>query len=165
VGWRLEESPGRRLLPERLTAYGVAGPAVGRLLRYGAVEIAGRRVSLEQVSVPRAGQRFAFVMDTRRCEAAEELAEGVDLLVCEATFLDRDADLARRFGHLTAAQAAGLARDAGARRLVLTHFSQRYGAEERPFLDEARAIFGDVVVARDLLRVPVPARRAGQRDG
>jgi ribonuclease Z len=165
VGWRLEESPGRRLLPERLTAYGVAGPAVGRLLREGAVEIAGRRVTLEQVSVSRAGQRFAFVMDTRRCEAADALAEGVDLLVCEATFLDRDADLARRFGHLTAAQAAGLARDADARRLVLTHFSQRYGADERPFLDEARAIFGDVVAARDLLRVPVPARRAGHRDG
>jgi ribonuclease Z len=78
--------------------------------------------------------------------------------VSEATFSSDDADLARRYRHLTAADAARVARDAGARRLVLTHFSQRY-PDSRVLADEAAVIFPDVVAAEDLLRVPVPARR------
>jgi ribonuclease Z len=101
---------------------------------------------------------FAFVMDTRMCAAAVELARGADLLVCESTFLERDAHLAEAYGHLTAAQAARIAAVAGARRLVLTHFSQRYGDDTEPFLREAEAVFGDVVAVRDLDRVAVPPR-------
>jgi ribonuclease Z len=158
LGWRLEEPDGRRMLPERLEALGVMGPDVGRLQREGTVMTAdGRRVALEEASEHRPGQRFAFVMDTRLCDAAFELAQGVDLLVCESTFLSQDAALAREYGHLTAAEAGRIAAEAGARRLVLTHFSQRY-PDETPFLEEAAAVFPDAVVARDLLRVPVPRR-------
>jgi ribonuclease Z len=78
--------------------------------------------------------------------------------VCEATFLSGDEQLAHEYGHLTAAQAARIAAEAGARQLVLTHFSQRYGDDAAPFLSEARAVFDDVVAARDLDRVAVPAR-------
>jgi ribonuclease Z len=109
------------------------------------------------MSEPRRGQVFAFVMDTRLCDAAFALADGADLVVCESTFLERDADLAAAYGHLTAAQAAGVAKAAGARRLVLSHFSQRY-PDAAAYADEAGEIFPDVVVARDLDRVPVPPR-------
>lgn len=158
LGWRLEEPDGRRMLPERLETLGVSGPAVGRLQREGMIEVGGRRVRLEDVSVERPGQKFAFVMDTRLCDAAFELAAGVDLLICEATFLTRDERLAKEYGHLTAAQAARIAAEAGARRLVLTHFSQRY-PDERAFLAEARPVFPSTVAARDLQRIPVPPRR------
>ena len=158
LGWRLEEPDGRRMLPDRLAARGVAGPDVGVLLRDGRVEVEGRAVALAEVSEPRRGQVFSFVMDTRRCDAALSLAAGADLLVCEATYLDRDAALADEHAHLTAHQAATIAREAGARRLVLTHFSQRY-PELDEHLAEARAVVDDVVVARDLERVPVPRRR------
>ena len=70
----------------------------------------------------RRGQRFAFVMDTRLCDGVYALAEGCDMLVIESTFLDEDVQLAADHGHLTAGQAAGSARDAGVRHLVLTHF-------------------------------------------
>ena len=109
------------------------------------------------MSVARPGQTFGFVMDTRLCDAAVSLAAGVDLLVCESTFLSDDQDLATAYGHMTASQAAWLARESGARRLVLTHFSQRYTDDAR-FLAEAGEIFPDVVVARDLDVVAVPAR-------
>jgi ribonuclease Z len=158
LGWRLEEPDGRRMLPERLEALGVRGPAIAHLQREGSLMVGGRRVSLEETSVHRPGQRVAFIMDTRLCDAAFELAAGVDLLICESTFLSADEHLADEYGHLTAAQAARIAAGSGARRLVLTHFSQRY-PDESVFLAEARPIFPDTVAARDLMRIPVPPRR------
>ena len=158
VGWRVEEPDGIRLLPERLDALGVRGPAVGRLIADGTVTVAGRRVVIDEVSAPRRGQSMAFVMDTRWCDAALELADGVDLLVCESTFLSAEADLADMSGHLTAAQAARLAATGGVGRLVLTHFSQRH-PDERAFLDEATPIFAATTAARDLDVIALPPRR------
>ena len=157
-GWRLQEPDGRRMLPDELAARGIAGPDVGRIQREGSLVVGDRRVDLAEVSEPRPGQSFAFVMDTRRCESAVELARDADLLVCESTFLAGEQDLASSYGHLTAADAARIAQDATARSLVLTHFSQRH-SDETVFADEARAVFPDVHAARDLDRVAVPRRR------
>ncbi len=157
-GWRVVEPDGRRMLPDRLEAVGITGPDVGRLQLEGSLLTSdGRVVTLEAMSEHRRGQVFAFVMDTRPCDGAVALAEGADLLVCESTFLECDADLATAYGHLTAAQAARLAIEAGARQLVLTHFSQRY-PDDAAFAAEAGEIFPEVVVVRDLDRVPVPPR-------
>lgn len=155
-GYRLVEPDGRRMLPDRLAAHGITGPDVGRLQREGSL----RGVPLEAVSEVRRGQRFAFVMDTRLCDGVFALAEGCDLLVIESTFLDADAALAEEFGHLTAGQAGRVARDAGVRHLVLTHFSQRY-IDPGEFERQARAagFDGELTVARDLQRVAVPKRR------
>ncbi|OQR61317.1 ribonuclease Z [Streptomyces maremycinicus] len=164
-GYRIVEPDGRRMLPERLAAHGIKGPDVGRIQREGSVD----GVALDEVSEVRRGQRFAFVMDTRLCEGVHALADGADLLVIESTFLDEDERLATDHGHLTAGQAARVARDAGVRHLVLTHFSQRYsepGGTSRTesggeFERQARAagFEGELTVAHDLLRVPVPKRR------
>ena len=156
-GFRMEEADSRRMLPERLEQAGVRGPQIGQLIRDGQITIDGKTVELVDVSVDKPGQSAAFIMDTRMCENALELARGVDLLICESTFLARDADKAHAHGHLTAAQAATIARDAGARMLVLTHFSQRYPATQA-FLDEAAPIFADVIAARDADVIPVPPR-------
>ena len=160
LGWRLEEPQRRHLLPERLAQLGLAGPAVGELQRTGSATVDGHRIDIEDVSELRPGQSFAFVMDTAYCDEAVELARGVDLLVCEATFLDADAHLAAKYKHLTAGEAGRLASQAGARRLVLSHFSQRYGDPEQ-FRREAGAHFDDVVVASDLQRIGVPDRLPG----
>jgi ribonuclease Z len=158
-GYRLVEPDGRRMLPEALARLGIAGPAVGQLQRDGVLRDGDRVVRLDEVSVPRPGQKFAFVMDTRLCDGVYALAEGVDMLVIESTFLHDDAPLADAYGHLTAAQAATVARESGVRRLVLTHFSARY-PDARRFRDEAAAVFdGDVVVAEELARIPLPPRR------
>ncbi|RKR90255.1 RNAse Z [Micromonospora pisi] len=155
-GYQLVEPDGRRMLPERLAAYGIAGRAIGELIRAGHLDLDGRRVSLAEVSEERRGQRFAFVMDTGLCDAVYALAEAADLLVIESTFLTEDAALAAEAGHLTAAQAARVATESGVRRLVLTHFSQRYPDPAR-FAAEAREHFtGDLVIAEDLGRVRVP---------
>ncbi|MFJ2261325.1 ribonuclease Z [Streptomyces sp. NPDC087844] len=155
-GYRLVEPDGRRMLGDRLAAHGIKGPDVGRIQREGVLG----DVLLGDVSEVRRGQRFAFVMDTRLCDGVYALAEGCDLLVIESTFLDEDVRLAVDHGHLTAGQAATVARDAGVRHLVLTHFSQRY-SDPGEFERQARAagFEGELTVAHDLLRVPVPKRR------
>lgn len=162
VGYRLVEPDGRRMLPAELAARGIAGSDVGRLRQAGRLAVGGGVVTVEEVSVPRLGQRFAFVMDTRLCDAAFELADGADMLVCESTFADADAGLARDYGHLTARQAGQIAAAAGARLLVLTHFSQRYETwPPQRLRDEAAAAFsGEIVLAADLDRIPVPSRAA-----
>jgi ribonuclease Z len=161
VGYRLVEPDGRRMLPDQLAAAGVAAPDIGRLQREGRLSVAGRTVTVEQVSERRRGQRFAFIMDTRLCDAAFALAEQADMLVCESTFADTEAALARDYGHLTARQAGRIAAESGARLLILTHFSQRYetAGTERLAAEAAAAFGGEVVLADDLDRIPVPARR------
>ncbi|MFD6227725.1 ribonuclease Z [Streptomyces sp. NPDC060232] len=154
-GYRITEPDGRRMVPEQLARHGIKGPDVGRIQREGRLG----EVALEDVSEPRPGQRFAFVMDTRLCPGVDELAEGCDMLVIESTFLDEDERLATDHGHLTAGQAALVARDAGVRHLVLTHFSQRY-TDPAEFERQARAagFEGELTVAADLMRVPLPKR-------
>jgi ribonuclease Z len=150
-GYRVVEHDGRRMLPERLREHGIAGPDVAVLQRDG--ELGG--VRLEDVSEPRRGQRFAFVMDTRLCDGVMRLAEGADVLVIESTYLTEDEGLAVAHGHLTAGQAARVAAECGVGTLVLTHFSQRYDDPSR-FRREAEAFFdGEVVVAEDLTRVRI----------
>jgi ribonuclease Z len=166
-GYRLVEPDGRRMLPDLLAARGIGGPDVGRLQREGELRTRDGLVTLAQVSEPRTGQRFAFIMDTRLCDAAFELADRADMLVCESTFADAEAALARDYGHLTAGQAGRIAAESGARLLVLTHFSQRYGPGDGELLarQAAAAFGGQVVAASDLDRIPVPRREVTGREG
>jgi ribonuclease Z len=76
-----------------------------------------------------------------------ESCHEADALVIEATYLSKEAELARNFAHLTASQAAQLAQDTGAKNLILTHISRRY--RERDVLTEAQKIFPNTQVARD----------------
>jgi ribonuclease Z len=157
LGWRLEEQAGRTMDRGALEQAGIHGPAVGELIEQGSLTTPRGTFHLEEMSHPRPGQSFAFVMDTRYCAAAVELASGVDLLVCESTFLSGDEELASTYGHLTARQAAEVAREAGARQLLLTHFSQRY-PDESEFAKEAAEIFPNVTAARDLDVIAFPTR-------
>jgi ribonuclease Z len=145
-GYRLEARAGWTLDPARLAARGLRGPAVGRLQREGFVEMDGQRVSIDEVADRRPGQAVAVVMDTRPCPGALQLALGVDLLVCESTYLASHQAEARQRGHMTAADAGRLANEAGAKALLLTHFSQRV-IDEQAFVDEAAQVFGGPITA------------------
>lgn len=161
-GYRLEEPSGRTFDTAELAARGVEGPAIGQLAREGEIDTPTGRVTLDDVSTHRPGQSVAFVMDTAICDSILELGRDVDLLVIESTFLDQDADLAEDYRHLTAGQAGRLGAEAGARRVVLTHFSQRYGpSDASDFVAEAAAHHPDVHGANDFDVVAVPGRHEG----
>ncbi len=106
------------------------------------------------VGPPRPGGAFAYVLDTVPCEGGRQLAEGADLVMHEATFDEEHAQRAAEVGHSTARQAAEVARDAGAGRLLLTHFSARY-TDTSALVAEARAVFPATDAAEELQRYDV----------
>jgi len=164
LGYLFREKSRRPFLNKRAEALGVPqGPERRQLVTGEPVTLPdGRVIHPDDVlGPPRPGATLVHVGDAGRTGNLEGAVRGADLLVIEATYLRREADMARRFGHLTAAQAARLARDAGVHRLVLTHISRRY--REAEILDEARVIFPETVVARDFDHFRV-LRRDVQRE-
>jgi ribonuclease Z len=148
-----------RFNPDRARELGVPeGPLWGRIHRGLAVTLDdGRTIDPQElVGPPRPGRRVIITGDTRPCESTLEAARGADLLVHEATFGDEEAERATQTGHSTAREAAGIARAAGVRKLVLTHFSARYSRDASELEREARTVFDAVVVGKDGLEVEVP---------
>jgi ribonuclease Z len=142
--------------PAKAIAAGLTeGPQFGRVQRGETVN----GVSPDQVMGPRRlGRKLTVSGDTRPSEALRLAAHGSDVLIHEATFAIEEAERAHLTGHSTASQAAGIARDADVRLLVLNHLSTRYPASQ--LRDEAREIFADTVLPRDfdLVEIPLPER-------
>lgn len=161
VGYRFDERALRgRFDLERAVALGVPpGPLFGRLQRGEDVTLEdGRVVQASDVVGPtRAGRRVAIITDTRVSDKVVEFARGADLLIHEATYAASESKQAHERLHSTAAQAAQIAKEAGVKQLMLTHFSTKY-ANVQPLLNEARAIFPATEAAWDLREwtVPVP---------
>lgn len=164
VGYAIVEAERKgRFDPEQAARLGVPeGPLWGQLHRGRAVTLPdGSTVSPETIVGPqRPGRRLVITGDTRPCAATVEASQGADLLVHEATFGQEEAERARETGHSTAREAAEVARDAGALRLVLTHFSARYSRDAAELEREAKAVFREVLVAKDGLEIEVPYRTA-----
>ncbi len=154
-GYRLDEPDGVSVDSELLAQFEIAGPDVGKLLNQGWIDGPNGRVEASDVTVPKKGQSMAFIMDTMPCDSILELARDVDLMVCESTYIHEHVDLAEKYMHMTARQAAEFATEAGARRLVLTHFSARY-PDSQVYGDEASQYHDDVVVADELSTTEFP---------
>ena len=150
-GFSFQEKPRRPFLEAKALALGIPhGPERRDLVQGHAVTLpSGLVVQPNEVLGPsEPGTKLVHVGDAGHTDDLVEHCREADALIIEATYLQREAELARRFGHLTALQAAELAQAANVRRLYLTHLSRRY--RERDVLAEARAVFADTVVARDL---------------
>ncbi|TQF40619.1 ribonuclease Z [Bradyrhizobium sp. UNPF46] len=151
------QSPSRRhLQPDRLAALGVPdGPLRGELAAGRAIVIEGdRTIDPEDVlGPPGGGKKLVVIGDLETTEGLSNYVADADLLVIEATFLDRDAPTARNYGHLTAAEAASFAAANGVRQLVLTHMSGRY--EDAEILGEAARIFPNTRIAVDFDHIVV----------
>ena len=158
LGYRVDERPRPgRFNVEQARKLGVPeGPLWGRLQSGEDVRLVDNSVvrSSEVMGAARPGKSVAYCLDTRPCAMAVELARDVDLLIHEATYTEEFASEAQQYGHSTAAQAARTARDAGARRLLITHFSTRF-PDPTALLQEARAIFPDTILAEDLVEIEV----------
>ena len=165
-GYRVQEGdrPGHFDV-ERAREQGIPpGPLYGQLKRGERVTLPdGRTFDGADFCGPTLrGRGVVYCTDTAYCNAAVELARDSDALIHEATFAGADEHLAARSTHSTAATAARVASEAGARLLLITHFSPRYvrgnAIEPEDLLREARAVFPSTEMAHDLLSVEVPRR-------
>jgi len=155
VGWRITEPNTRKFDKEKLNLFGVKGPLVRDLQEKGSIVINEKEVHLDDVSWIRQGDSIAVVIDTRYCQNAIDIAQEAKILLCESTYLEEHKELARNHHHLTAKEAATIAKNAGAKRLILTHFSARY-QDLSEFEKEARPIFPNTAAADDLKVFPFP---------
>lgn len=163
-GYLFREKAHRPFLAEKAAALGVPfGPERKRLVAGQSIELADGRVIRpdEVLGEVIEGATLAVVGDAARVDNLIEAVRGVDALVIEATYCAVEAELAQAYGHLTAAQAAQLARDAEVKQLILTHISRRYS--ERDVLAEARAIFPQTLAARDFDHFRIQQDRTAQR--
>ncbi len=149
-GYLFEEKSRRPFLPKKAEQLDIPpGPLRRQLVAGQSVQLPdGRTVEPDQVlGAARPGTRMVHVGDSGRTDNLLEVCHQADLLVIEATYLNEEVEMARDFAHLTARQAAELAREAQVKNLILTHVSRRY--RERDVLSEARDTFPNTAVARD----------------
>jgi len=160
VGFRFEEYPRPgKVDARRAHELEVEPLLIGALVRGHPVSNArGELIEPAQVvGPPRPGIVVAYCLDTAPCPGAVDLARDADLLIHEATFTDESIDRAAETAHSTARQAAETARAAGARRLLLSHFSARFD-DLTPLVEEARKVFPETEAAVELERVRVESR-------
>ena len=161
VGYTLEEldRPGE-FSPEKAKALKVPmGPLWGKLQKGESVTASdGKTVTPDQVLGPsRSGRKFSYVTDTLYKPSIADEVRGSNLLICEGMFEEALIDQAREKKHMTAKQAATIARDAGVKRMAMIHYSPRYTDRELSvLLDEARTIFPAAELTKDRMHFDIP---------
>ncbi|MDD5191933.1 MAG: ribonuclease Z [Candidatus Nanoarchaeia archaeon] len=128
---------------------------LSELIKGKNLKINNKLIKSKDLTYEQKGKRISFILDTKICKNAKKLAKKSDLAIIESTYLDTEKDLARDYGHLTAKQAAQIAKQSKVKQLILTHISQRYENNEPAILHEAKKIFPNTILAEDLMRVEV----------
>ena len=155
IAWRITEPTTRKYDKDKLKKLQIPGVLIPELQKNGFLLINDQKILLDDVSFVREGDVFSVVIDTRYCQAAIDIAKNARMLLCESTYLEEHADLAYSHHHMTASQAAKIAKEANAKELILTHYSARY-LNPKDFENEARVIFKNTHAADDLLTFPFP---------
>jgi len=161
LGWMLVEDPRPgRFHPDRARELGVPEGPLWRELQHGrGVTVGGRTIAPEGVvEAIRPGRKVVITGDTRPCASTVAAAQGADLLVHDSTFGDEEQARAEETAHSTAREAGRMARQAGVKRLLLTHLSTRYDTDPAPLARQARQEFPASDVAYDGLAIEVAHR-------
>ena len=128
------------------------GPLLGKLQRGNGIVWEGEKILVDKATFMIKGKKVTVISDTIPCKGADKLAKGSDLLVCESTYTSELEKKGHKYGHMTAKQAAELAKKSKVKRLILTHFSSRYkdvGVLEK----DAKKYFRNVLAAHDFMKI------------
>jgi len=156
VGYRFQEKDRRRINLSYIKKLGIKpGPILKKLQEGKKVMYKGKKVIIDKATYLIKGRVIAFIFDTGYCTSAIKLAKDADLVIAESTYLEEHKKLAEERNHLTAKQAATIAKKANAKKLYLTHLSRRYKNKENKILKEAKSIFPKTFLAKDLLSIKV----------
>ncbi len=130
------------------------GPVLGELQEGKDIEFKGVKYKNEDLTYIKEGKKFSIVMDTAYTKNAITIAENADVLICEATYLEKHADKGEQYKHLTVTQSALIANNANVRKLVMTHFSQRY-SDVKELEEEARNVFAESYAGFDFMKLKI----------
>jgi len=155
IGWKITEKDRIKFDKEKLKKFKIFGPNVKKLEEIGEIVVDGKTVRLKDVSWLRKGDSIAVVLDSKYTERAVNIAKDTKILICESTFLEQEKDLARKYLHMTAKEAATVAKKANVKMLILTHFSARY-TDLSLFEKEAKTVFENTVIAEDFKKIKFP---------
>ena len=154
LAYSVEELKKPRFLRQKAIDLGVpVGPDFGKLHNGQSVEVNGKIIRPEQVlGPPRKGNKITYSGDTMPCEEIIGFARDSNILIYESTYKEEDKDKANQHAHSTSVDAANIALYSNSKELILTHFSTRY-TEIDDLLEEAREIFENTKLAKDLMKV------------
>ena len=157
LAYCFEEKPRRKINLEYTKKFGLEQHKIlGELQKGKTITWRGKKITPEKGTILVPGRKVVYVTDTRELKNLVSFAVNADLLICEATFTEEDYELVKEKrgerDHLTAKRAALFASECGAKKLVLTHFSQRYKTS-KPVLKEAKKYFENTVAAEDFMKI------------
>ncbi|MFP4523061.1 MAG: ribonuclease Z [Candidatus Nanoarchaeia archaeon] len=153
LGFRFVKKERRKLDKKKLIEYNLAqGPHLNDLQLGKTITYEKKTIYPDDVSVLCAQRSIAFIFDTQLCDACFDLAQDADVLISEAVYLQELEHKAQEYKHMTAYQAANVASQSGVKKLILTHFSQRY-KDVSPLCDEAKELFVNTMCAFDLMKL------------
>jgi ribonuclease Z len=130
-------------------------PIIGELVKGKDIEVEGKKIKSKDVVYHEKGKKVAIILDTALIENCHKLAKNSDLVISEAVYLNDEAELAALHEHLTAEQAGEIAKKADAKKLYLSHLSQRYDGNEKLLLKESKKKFKNTFIAEDLMQIRI----------
>lgn len=155
-GYLFEEKDRLRIDKKKLKKLGIENvPKLSKLIEKKNIKINGRVIKWKSLTYLEKGRKISFVLDTSLCGNVKKMVRNSDLAVMEAVFLEsiEGKELAKKYKHLTLEQSANVAKKEKVKQLILTHISQRYDFKDNNLLKEAKKIFKNVRIAKDLMKV------------
>lgn len=151
IGYRFVEKDIRHIDTKKIKKYNIpSGPLLGKLASGEAIEHKSHKITPDEVTYIEKGKKVAIVTDTAFCNNAIALASDADIVVAEATFGAKLEEKSKAYKHMTGREAAQVASQAGAKKLILTHFSARY-KETIEVEEDAKDVFPNTVAGRDFM--------------
>ena len=154
IGFSFREKDRLRINEAKARKAGLIGPILGKIQQGEDVVVHGKKIKSGEITYLVPGKKISYIADTVPCEGANHLAENADVLISEGTHLDEIKEKTEKYMHLTVKQAALIASQNNAKKLIITHLSQRYKSSAE-IAEEARMYFDNSIVAEDFLRMKV----------
>ena len=155
LAYSFEEKDKIRIDKKKLSQLKLKPLQIKELIENKVINLENKKIKLSGISHKRKGKKIVIILDTAINPNAVKIAKNADLLISESTYSESEAKLAHKYKHLTAKQAAEIAKKAKVKRLILTHLSQRYEKKGIPIFEEARKTFKNIGVAEDFDRVEI----------
>lgn len=153
LGFRFVEKDRRRIKVAYIKKLGIPeGPLLGKLQQGKDITFKEKKVNAEEATYVVEGKIISYIADSTYSKNSLKIAQDADLLITDSTYTSKFEDKAEEYKHLTAKQAGLIANQANAKKLILTHFSNRY-KDVNEIKEDALQVFQDVECAEDFMKI------------